>query len=44
MALQAKIYQKSGKTIEDIGPFLESAKRSITNKKLKELFDQIVKD
>ena len=26
MALQAKIYQKSGKTMEDIEPFLESAK------------------
>jgi len=30
--------------MEDIEPFLESAKRSITDKKLKELFDQIVKD
>ena len=44
MALQAKIYQKSGKTMEDIEPFLESAKRSITDKKLKELFTKIVEE
>ena len=44
MALQAKIYQKTGKTIEDIGPFLESAKRSITDKKLKELFTKIIEE
>ena len=44
MALQAKIYQKSGKTMEDIEPFLESAKRSITNKKLKELFTKIIEE
>ena len=42
MALQAKIYQKRGKTMEDIEPFLESAKRSITDKKLKELFTKII--
>jgi len=44
MALQAKIYQKDGKTIEDIEPFLESAKRSITDKKLKELFTKIIEE
>ena len=44
MVLQAKIYQKSGKTIEDIEPFLESAKRSITDKKLKELFTKIIEE
>ena len=44
MALQAKIYQKSGKTMGDIEPFLESAKRSITDKKLKELFTKIVEE
>ena len=44
MALQAKIYQKTGKTIEDIGPFLESAKKSITDKKLKELFTKIIEE
>jgi putative hydrolase of HD superfamily len=44
MALQAKIYQKDGKTIEDIEPFLESAKRSITDKKLKEIFTKIIEE
>jgi len=44
MALQAKIYQKDGKTIEDIEPFLESAKRSITEKKLKEIFTKIIEE
>ena len=44
MALQAKIYQKDGKTIGDIEPFLESAKRSITDKKLKELFTKIIEE
>ena len=44
MALQAKIYQKNGKTIEDIEPFLESAKGSITDKKLKELFTKIIEE
>ena len=44
MALQAKIYQKDGKTMEDIEPFLESAKRSITDKKLKEIFTKIIEE
>ena len=44
MALQAKIYQKSGKSMGDIEPFLESAKRSITDKKLKELFTKIIEE
>ncbi len=44
MAIQAKIYQKDGKTIEDIEPFLESAKRSITDKKLKEIFTKIIEE
>ena len=44
MALQAKIYQKDGKTIGDIEPFLESAKRSITDKKLKEIFTKIIEE
>ena len=44
MALQAKIYQKDGKTIEDIEPFLESAKTSITDKKLKEIFTKIIEE
>ena len=44
MALQAKIYQKNGKTIEDIEPFLESAKKSLTDEKLKELFTKIIEE
>ena len=42
MAFQAKIYEKNGKTLGDIKPFLESAKTSITDKKLKELFTKIM--
>ena len=44
MALQAKIYQKDGKNIGDIEPFLESAKTSITDKKLKEIFTKIIEE
>ena len=44
MALQAKIYQKQGSSKEDIKPFLESAKTSITHPKLKELFRKIVEE
>jgi len=44
MALQAKIYQKKGSSKEDIKPFLESAKTSITHPKLKELFRKIVEE
>ena len=42
MALQAKIYQKNNVGLNSIEPFLESAKSSITDKKLKELFTKIV--
>ena len=42
MALQAKIYQKNIETIDNIEPFLESAKSSIIDEKLKELFTKIV--
>jgi hypothetical protein len=44
MVLQAKIYEKSSLSKKDISPFLETAKADITHPKLKELFDQIVKD
>ena len=44
MVLQAKIYQKQGSSKEDIKPFLESAKTSITHPKLKELFRKIVEE
>ena len=44
MALQAKIYQKSGSSKENIATFLQTAKSDITHPKLKELFDQLVKD
>ena len=44
MALQAKIYQKSGSSKEDITTFLETAKLDITHPKLKELFYQILQD
>jgi len=44
MALQAKIYQKNGKTIQDIETFLESAKTSVTDKKLKEIFTKIIEE
>jgi len=44
MAFQAKIYQKNAKTVKDIEPFLESAKSSINDTKLKELFDKIMQD
>ena len=42
MALQAKIYQSQGHSKEKLEPFFESAKSSITNPKLKELFTKIV--
>jgi putative hydrolase of HD superfamily len=44
MALQAKMYEKSGSSKENIATFLQTAKSDITHPKLKELFDQIVKD
>ena len=44
MALQAKMYQKSGSTKEDIDIFLETAKSDITHPKIKELFTKIIED
>ena len=44
MVLQAKKYQKEGHSKEKLEPFFESAKKDITNSKLKELFTQIVND
>ena len=44
MAFQAKIYEKNVESIEDIKPFLESAKSDITDEKLKELLKQILQD
>ncbi|WP_316505123.1 HD domain-containing protein [Nitrosopumilus sp.] len=44
MALQAKIYQKTGYPIEHLESFFESAKRHITDPKLKELFTKIVEE
>ena len=44
MALQAKIYEKSGSSKENIATFLQTAKSDITHPKLKELFTKIVND
>ena len=44
MVLQAKKYQKEGHSKEKLESFFESAKKDITNSKLKELFTQIVND
>ena len=44
MALQAKIYQKSGSSKEDIATFLETAKSDITHPKLKDILNQILQD
>ena len=44
MAFQAKIYQKSGSSKEDITTFLETAKSDISHPKLKEIFTKIVED
>ena len=44
MALQAKIYEKSGSSKENIAAFLQTAKSDITHPKLKELFTKIVED
>ena len=44
MALQAKMYQKSGSSEEDISTFLETAKSDITHPKIKELFTKIIED
>ena len=44
MALQAKMYQKSGSSKENISSFLETAKSEITHPKLKEIFTKIVEE
>lgn len=45
MALQAKIYEKEeGYPSEKLESFFESAEKSITNPKLKELFTKIIQD
>ena len=44
VALQAKIYQKSGLSKEDITTFLETAKSDITHPKLKDILNQILQD
>ena len=44
MALQAKMYQKSGSSKENISSFLQTAKSEITHPKLKEIFTKIVEE
>ena len=44
MAMQAKMYQKSGSSKENIATFLETARQDITHPKLKEIFQQILQD
>ena len=44
MTLQAKMYEKSGSSKENIATFLQTAKSDITHPKLKELFTKIVED
>jgi putative hydrolase of HD superfamily len=44
MALQAKMYQKEGASKEVIESFFKSAENEITHPKLKELFNQIIRD
>lgn len=44
MVLQAKIYQKNGYDKEKIESFFNSAKKEISDSKLKELFIQIIND
>ena len=44
MALQAKMYEKSGSSKENTATFLQTAKSDITHPKLKELFTKIVED
>jgi len=44
MALQAKMYEKNGKSLGDIEPFLEYAKSDITDEKLKQLLNRILQD
>jgi len=44
MVLQAKTYQDEGHSKEQLELFYESAKKEITNPKLKELFRNIIED
>jgi putative hydrolase of HD superfamily len=44
MALQAKTYQNEGHSKERLESFFDSAKKEITNPKLKELFRNIIED
>jgi len=44
MALQAKTYQDEGHSKERLESFFDSAKKEITNPKLKELFRNIIED
>ena len=44
MTLQAKMYEKSGSSKENIATFLQTAKSDITHPKLKELFTKIMED
>jgi len=44
MALQAKMYEKSGSSKVNTATFLQTAKSDITHPKLKELFTKIVED
>ena len=44
MALQAKMYEKSGSSKENTATFLQTSKSDITHPKLKELFTKIVED
>lgn len=44
MALQAKKYQQQGYSKEKLNVFIESAKKEISDPKLKELFTKVVKE
>ena len=44
MALQARLYQKTGHSAEKLDPFFESVRTHIVHPKLKELFIQIMSD
>ena len=44
MALQAKMYEKSGSSKDNIATFLETAKSDITHPKLKKILNQILQD
>jgi putative hydrolase of HD superfamily len=44
MIIQAKVYEKKGYSKEKLQTFYDSAKKEITNPKLKELFIEIMRD